>query len=202
MSKISNVILMLQYLENGRKYNIKELSDKLEVSERMIRIYKEELEKAGIYIDTLMGPYGGYVLNQNIKIPIRKFSKSDYEFLKNLKVDEKDKERLQILADNVHWVYFNSNNEKTELKDEIKNSYNILTRAIKEKRKVKINYYSFTHGNQDRIIRPYDMFLYNTGWGCAAYCELKNDLRHFELKRINKIELLDEKFWVDEIFPL
>ena len=44
MSKISNVILMLQYLENGRKYNIKELSDKLEVSERMIRIYKEELE--------------------------------------------------------------------------------------------------------------------------------------------------------------
>lgn len=194
MSKISNAILMLQYLENGRKYNIKELSDKLEVSERMIRIYKEELEKAGIYIDTLMGPYGGYVLNQNIKIPIRKFSKSDYEFLKNLKVDEKDKERLQIIADKVHGVYFNYNNEKTELKDEIKNSYNILTRAIKEKRKVKINYYSFTHGNQDRIIRPYDMFLYNTGWGCAAYCELKNDLRHFELKRINKIELLDEKF--------
>ena len=63
MSKISNVLLMLQYLENGRKYNIKELADKLEVSERMIRVYKEELEKAGIYIDTMMGPYGGYVLN-------------------------------------------------------------------------------------------------------------------------------------------
>lgn len=75
MSKISNVILMLQYLENGRKYNIKELADKLEVSERMIRVYKEELEKAGIYIDTLMGPYGGYVLNQKVRIPTRKFSK-------------------------------------------------------------------------------------------------------------------------------
>mgnify|MGYP002086200807 FL=1 len=36
MSKISNVILMLQYLENGWKYNVKELSDKLELSERMI----------------------------------------------------------------------------------------------------------------------------------------------------------------------
>ena len=67
MSKISNVILMLQYLENGRKYNIKELSKKLEVSERMIRVYKEELEKAGIYIDTIMGPYCGYVLNKSIK---------------------------------------------------------------------------------------------------------------------------------------
>lgn len=194
MSKISNVILMLQYLENGRKYNIKELADKLEVSERMIRVYKEELEKAGIYIDTLMGPYGGYVLNQKVRIPTRKFSKSDYEFLKNLNVDEQDKEKLQIIADKVHRVYFNSSNEKIELKDDIKNSYNILTRAIKEKRKVKINYYSFTNGNQDRTIRPYDMFLYDTGWGCAAFCELRNDLRHFELKRINKIELLDEKF--------
>lgn len=193
MSKISNVILMLQYLENGRKYNIKELADKLEVSERMIRVYKEELEKAGIYIDTLMGPYGGYVLNQKVRIPTRKFSKSDYEFLKNLNVDELDKEKLQIIADKVHGVYFNSSNEKIELKDDIKNSYNILTRAIKEKRKVKINYYSFTNGNQDRTIRPYDMFLYDTGWGCAAFCELRNDLRHFELKRINKIELLDEK---------
>lgn len=194
MSKISNVILMLQYLENGRKYNIKELADKLEVSERMIRVYKEELEKAGIYIDTLMGPYGGYVLNQKVRIPTRKFSKSDYEFLKNLNVDEQDKEKLQIIADKVHGVYFNSNDEKIELKDDIKNSYNILTRVIKEKRKVKINYYSFTNGNQDRTIRPYDMFLYDTGWGCAAFCELRNDLRHFELKRINKIELLDEKF--------
>ncbi len=194
MSKISNVILMLEYLENGRKYSIKELSEKLEVSERMVRVYKEELEKAGIYIDTLMGPYGGYVLNQSVRIPSRKFTKSDYEFLKELKVDEKDREKLQIIADKVHGVYFDSTNEKLELKDNIKNCYNILARAIKEKRKVKINYYSYTQGNQDRVIRPYDLFLYNTGWGCAAFCELRNDLRHFELKRINKIELLDEKF--------
>lgn len=194
MSKISNVILMLEYLENGRKYSIKELSEKLEVSERMIRVYKEELEKAGIYIDTLMGPYGGYVLNQSIRIPSRKFSKSDYEFLKELKVDPKDKERLQIIADKVHGVYFDSTNEKLELKDSIKTSYNILARAIKEKRKVKINYYSYTNGNQDRIIRPYDLFLYNTGWGCAAFCELRSDLRHFELKRINEIKLLEENF--------
>ena len=32
MSKISNVLLMLQYLQNGKKYNIKELAEKLEVS--------------------------------------------------------------------------------------------------------------------------------------------------------------------------
>ncbi len=194
MSKISNVIMMLQYLESGRKYNIKELADKLEVSERMIRVYKEELGKAGIYIDTIMGPYGGYVLNQSIRIPTRKFTSDDYNFLHNLKVSSSDKEKLEIIADKVRGVYFDSKNENLELKDEVKTYYNMLTRAIKEKRKVKINYYSFVHGNIDRVIRPYDMFLYNNGWGCAAFCELRNDLRHFELKRINKIEILDENF--------
>ena len=78
MSKVSNALLMLQYLENGRKYSIKELAQELEVSERMIRSYKDDLEKAGIYIDTIMGPYGGYVLNQSIRIPSRKFSIDDY----------------------------------------------------------------------------------------------------------------------------
>ena len=194
MSKISNVLLMLQYLQNGKKYNIKDLSEKLEVSERMVRVYKEELEKAGIYIDTIMGPYGGYVLNQNVRIPTRSFSKEDYEFLKNLEVKAKDKDRLMVIADKVRGVYFGSKNENKELTEDTKSSYNILNRAIKEKRKVLINYYSYTHGNQDRIIHPYDMFLYNNGWGCAAYCETKQDLRHFELKRINDIKLLDEKF--------
>ena len=166
MSKISNVLLMLQYLESGRKYNIRELAEKLEVSERMVRVYKEELEKSGIYIDTIMGPY----------------------------VDENDKNQLELLADKVRGMYFETKDEGIELKDELKTNYNLLTRAIKEKRKVKINYYSYKHGNMDRIIHPYDMFLYNSGWGCAAFCELRKDLRHFELKRINKIELLEEKF--------
>ena len=194
MSKVSNALLMLQYLENGRKYSIKELAQELEVSERMIRSYKDDLEKAGIYIDTIMGPYGGYVLNQSIRIPSRKFSIDDYKFLSNLKVNKEDQEKLDIIADKVHGVYFDSKNENIELGEDTKKYYNLLNRAIKEHRKVKINYYSYTNGNQDRIIRPYDMFLYNSGWGCAAYCELRKDLRHFELKRINSFEILDEKY--------
>ena len=69
MSKISNVISMLQILSSGRKYSINELANTLEVTPRMIRVYKEELEKAGIFIDTIRGPYGGYVLNQYISLP-------------------------------------------------------------------------------------------------------------------------------------
>ena len=37
MSKLTNTLLMLQILQNGRKYSAKELSEKIEVSERMRR---------------------------------------------------------------------------------------------------------------------------------------------------------------------
>ena len=198
MSKISNVITMLQLLNSGRKYSIKELSERLEVSERMIRVYKDELEKAGIYVDTIMGPYGGYVLRQSVKMPIRKFKVKDYEILDkyiSLEKDELEKEKLMLLKDKIYGIYVSSKSDDNIIaKDDNQNKYNILTRAIKEKRKVKINYYSYNKGENERVICPAEMFLFSEGWYVAAFCLKKNDIRHFELKRIIDIELLDEKF--------
>lgn len=199
MSKISNVITMLQLLNTGRKYSIKELAERLEVSERMIRVYKEELEKAGIYIETIMGPYGGYVLRQSVKMPIRKFKVKDYEILDkyiSLENNELEKEKLLLLRDKIHGIYISGKSDEKIVndKDDSQNKYNILTRAIKEKRKVKINYYSYNKGENERVICPAEMFLFSEGWYVAAFCLKKNDIRHFELKRIINLELLDEKF--------
>lgn len=199
MSKISNVITMLELLNTGKKYSIKELSEQLEVSERMIRVYKEELEKAGIYIDTIMGPYGGYILNQSIRLPLRKFKMKDTKILDKYIKEEKNienKNELILLQDKIKGVYIGSKQESAELnlKDETLKKYNILTRAIKEKRKVKILYYSYGKGENERVIDPAEMFLFQDGWYCAAFCELKKDIRHFELKRIINYELLEEKY--------
>lgn len=199
MSKISNTISMLNLLSTGRKYSIQELATILEVSPRMVRTYKEELEKSGIYIDTIMGPYGGYVLNQSIRIPKRKFKKEDYLLLDQMIIKTKDfktKEKLIILKDKIRGIYIGSKNEikELDLTNETQQKYNTLMRAIKERKKVKILYYSFNSGENERIIEPADMFLFKDGWYCAAFCELRKDIRHFELKRIRKFELLEENF--------
>ncbi len=158
MSKISNVLTMIEYLSTGRKYSIAELSEKLEVTPRMIRVYKDEIEKAGIYIDTIKGPYGGYVLNQNINVPKRFITPNEIN-IKN------------------------------------KNLFNLINRAIKEKRKCLIEYYSKNEKIfSKRTIHPYDLILLGNEWGVAAYCELKEEIRHFYINRIKSIELL-EKFY-------
>ena len=155
MSKISNVLTMIEYLSTGRKYSIAELSEKLEVTPRMIRIYKDEIEKAGIYIDTIKGPYGGYVLNQNVSVPKR--------FITPNEINVKDK-----------------------------NLFNLINRAIKEKRKCLIEYYSKNEEKlTSRTIHPYDLILLGNEWGVAAYCELKDEIRHFYINRIKSIEILE-----------
>lgn len=156
MSKISNVLTMIEYLSTGKKYSIAELSGKLEVSPRMIRVYKDEIEKAGIYIDTIKGPYGGYVLNQNINVPKR---------------------------------FITPNNINIENKE----FYNLINKAIKEKRKCYIEYYSKDRKKlSTRIIYPYDLILLGSEWGVASYCEKKQEIRHFYINRIKQIELLEE----------
>lgn len=195
MSKVSNVITMLELLGSGRKYSINELANKLEVTPRMIRVYKEDLEKCGIYIDTIMGPYGGYVLNQTVRLPVRKFKMNDAKLLDkyiDLETDKNIRDELIILQDKIKGVYVGSKQEVSELKDETLRKYNLLTRAIKERRKVKILYYSYGKGENERVIDPAEMFLFQNGWYCAAFCEMKKDIRHFELKRIREYELLDE----------
>lgn len=157
MSKVSNVLCMLELLSTGKKYSIKELSEELEVSSRMIRVYKDELEKAGIYLHTIKGPYGGYILNQELNIPKR--------FIPT----------KEIVLNN-------------------KNSYKVLNRSIKEKKKCHITYYSKGKELTERIIHPYEMELLNNEWGIAAYCEKRQEIRHFYLNRIENIKMLEEYY--------
>ena len=134
MSKISNILTMINLLNTGRQYTINELANILEVTPRMIRIYKEEVEKAGIYITTIRGKYGGYILDNTIKMPLKKITKEDIKLLKDL-----NNSSLESLINKLEDNLVVSENL---LNNENKKKYNDLNKAIKEKRKVRIVYYS------------------------------------------------------------
>ncbi len=158
MSKLSNTIMLLRLLQNGKKYSIKELAEAIEVSPRMIREYKNELECAGIFIESIRGPYGGYYLNQNIKLPE------------------------------------NSNKPKS-IPLENKEYYNLLSKCITTRNKCYIEYYSKERDKiSKRVIRPYELIVLDNEWGVAAFCENKQEIRHFYLNRIIKLEILEEKY--------
>ena len=206
MSKVSNVFTMLELLSNGRKYSIKELSENLEVTERMIRAYKDELEQAGIYIDSIRGQYGGYVLNKDNILPKCGFSKYDIQLLENVyKLIEQDKtfslnkEYINLLA-KIKGIYQGSKKKHDVIsldsnKDE-KEKYNSINKAIKTHRKVLISFLSADGNCKERIIHPCDMFFYSDSWYVSAFCELRSEIRHFRLERILKYELLEQNYTI------
>ncbi|MDD2203056.1 MAG: WYL domain-containing protein [Bacilli bacterium] len=204
MSKISNVFTMLELLSNGKKYSIKELSDLLEVTPRMVRLYKDELEHAGIYIDTIRGQYGGYILNRDTYLPKVGFSKYDIDLLKNVYNLIKDNNEFKLqkefirLEDKITGIYHGSKKKNSSVnledkKDE-KTKYNMICKAIKNKNKMLINFLSADGNSKDRVIHPCDVFFYNDSWYVSAFCELRAEIRHFRLERILEYKLLEEKY--------
>lgn len=211
MSKLSNCIRMLILLKSKGKMKIKELAESLEVSERMVRVYKDELEKAGIYLLSERGQDGGYYLDES-------------SFLFNLNLKEEELFSLQIAKDflekNDNFVMLKEYekalhkiNAATEFKkkedkvqyfirdsrtnanlDFEKKKYIDISSAIISGNKIKINYFSLNSKLAERIIRPYSLLIYKGFWYCIGYCELKNEIRDFKLLRIKQYKILDEKF--------
>ena len=139
MGKIGNVLTMLKILENGQKYTVKELAERLEVSKRMIKIYKSELEKAGIYIETLY---------------------SDIDNIENIlnKLSQKEKNNINITLEKIKTlvIYSVDVDKKIAANDEeIKNRYTILSNAIINKKNVTLIY----HKKKQNIFTIYIFIL-------------------------------------------
>lgn len=204
MSKISNVFAMLELLSNGRKYSVKELSNRLEVTERMIRLYKDELEQAGIYIDSIRGQYGGYVLKKDNIVPKSGFSKYDIQLLENVYrlIENNEEFRLNKeywnLVGKIKGIYQGSKKKNDIINSESnsseKDKFNCISKAIKINHKVLINFLSSDGECKERIIHPCDMFFYNDSWYVSAFCELRCEIRHFRLERILDYKLLEESY--------
>ena len=201
MGKTSNIITMLNILSSGRKYSVRELAGILETNTRMVRIYKEDLEKAGIFVDAIRGPYGGYVLNQKVKLPSREFDEEEIALLEKVLCDTPEplaKEKLLNLFDKINSIYKECKQAQTELSERDRLIFNRLNSAIRRREKILLKYNSQHTGKgiNERIIHPFHMTLLpeRRGWWVTAFCEKSKAMRSFELVDIVEMKTLKEKF--------
>ncbi len=192
MGKISNAIEMLNYLYTGNKYSVKTLAEKIGVTERMIRYYKNELEQAGIPIETFMGPNGGYYMLES-NWHYNHFNKYDLQLLENVK-NELEKigyENIDKYKKIMNKIKYENDIEEEKSKyfldkciENNTNILNILNNAILTKTSLKILYKNLNQEWQERIIHPLTIFNFEEKIYVTAYCELRGDIRHFEISRI------------------
>lgn len=196
MGKIANMLYMIDLLNTGNIYTLKELSEKIGVTERMIRYYKDEICNNGIAIESFKGPNGGYFMIDEIK-NYTSINKYDIQLLDNVKhflsennfkyVDkyeeflDKAKKMYSIYEEKSKYIA----NIDTTSADVIEK---IIKSAISKNEKVDIVYNNVDGSQHRRIIHPLYLFKYKENYYVTAFCELRNDIRHFEIKRIVNIK--------------
>ena len=208
MSKVANMLNMLRILKDGKKHKMKDISEQIEVSPRMVKQYKNELEQAGIYIDSKRGVYGGYSLNDelnNIDVgltshELTKLKEMESYFDRNNDFKEIIRKIFNSYEKNITEDNSKKINRITETgKFDLKNIYMNMRKAINGRNKVDIKYFSNESGVSQRVIHPAEMFYYLDEWYVAAFCEKKNAIRLFKLNDIIRYEVLDKKYEKFEI---
>lgn len=194
MSKITNALLMMKLLSNGRVYSVKELSEELGVTERMVRNYKEQLEMSGYIIESFKGPGGGYFINKNNFMNINFFNKYDLEVLDRIENeviinDNELNKDFTELNKKLHSIY-NSNKVLSEYKDvNILISKNdekieIINNCINNKNNLLIDYLGSSGKITKREIIPINVFEFENNIYVTAFCKLRGAIRHFSLDKI------------------
>jgi len=90
-----------------------------------------------------------------------------------------------------------------KIKKDILKTFEILFNAIRENRRVKIIYYTISRDEiNERILDPYHIYNFQGVWYLVAYCHKRNDFRDFALDRIEKIDILKERFERDKNFNI
>ncbi len=196
MGKLSNMMYMVDLLNTGNIYTLKDLSKKIGVTERMIRYYKNEICANGIAIESFKGPNGGYFMIDKIKnyTSINKYDiqlleniynlllNSDFKYLDKLKdFLDKSKKMYSIYDEKSKYISNINLNASGEIEK-------LIDTAIRKNDKIEIVYNDINGGQSKRTIHPLHLFKYKDNYYVTAFCELRNDIRHFELKRIINVK--------------
>lgn len=194
MGKLGNTLLMLKLLQGGRKYSIKELSEIIEVSPRQIRTYKEELEKAGIYINSLKGRYGGYVYDSNEGLSDISFDISEINTLEHIAIhlsnnnlNNIDIRKLNLIIEKLRYIVLYSTNRDNCDNENSQYFYNILSKAINQNKDVILSINKTGNKNRERQIKPHSIYVNKESYYITGFCNDVGDIRTFPFSDIKEI---------------
>lgn len=214
MSRVSNALKMYMLLQGRSIIQVKEIAEILEVSPRMVQVYKNDLEKAGIYVGSKRGRYGGYYLENRLDLRGLGINKKEIEALKmatetikngnypySIDFETLSSKLINATRDFNFTSYYNKPIFRHKDMSEIeKRIWKDINKAITKKKKIKMNYVSIGKEKRRtrlRVVHPYGTFDYEGATYFYGYCELRKNFRFFKLSRINDYEILDDSFTVN-----
>lgn len=219
--KIVNILKLMNFFDSGASYTVKELAQKLTVTEKSVYRYLETLKTA--YIPIYRDPvsmrysfYTGYTLKKigltndeisilitlkrlvsNLGIPfVSSFNSVLDKITYKIKSDADFNEKREILP---IWIKIDepSNFYKYE------KIFSIISKSIKERLRLNMTYFTLTRKEvTTREVDPYGLIYSNGFWILVAFCHMRNEVRHFSIDSIRELEITGKYFFYPEDFRL
>lgn len=214
MSRVSNALNMYMLLQGRNIMKVNEIAEILEVTPRMVHGYKDDLEKAGIYIGSKRGRNGGYYLESTLNLKGLGITEKELDALKianeiirsgnypySTEFEIFSSKILNANKDFEHVSYYSKDILKPiYMKEKEKEIWIDINKAIIGKKKIKMKYGSIGQDKRkikSRIVHPYGIFDYEGGLYFYGYCQLRREVRFFKLSRIVDYEILNQKFTIN-----
>jgi predicted DNA-binding transcriptional regulator YafY len=211
MRRADRLFRVVQLLRRRKLTTAARLAEELEVSERTIYRDVADLVASGVPIAGEAGV--GYALDKSFDLPPLMFDGDELEALVLgarvveawagpelaraarrvlAKVETVLPERLRRDVDATPLLVPDFHVPRGQAQE-----LDPLRQAIRDRRKVQLDYVDRAQAATARTIRPLGLVFWGQHWMLAAWCELRRDFRGFRLDRVRRVEVLPERF-IDE----
>ncbi len=209
INRLSRLTAILIQLQTKRIVTASELANKFNISKRTIYRDLKALEHSGVPILTEEGK--GYTLMEGYKVPPVMFTEKQANALilaEQLVLKNKDASFVKDYSDAIDKIkailkytakdkanLLANRTQYNQVLHKERNSNNLsdLQNALTNYNLVKIQYINKEEIATERLIEPFAL-LSSENWYLVAMCRLRKEFRFFRLDRIQKTEILPEKF--------
>ncbi|MCU6792010.1 YafY family transcriptional regulator [Paenibacillus sp. WQ 127069] len=226
MNKTDRLLAIVLELQRKGVLRAEDMAAKFETSTRTIYRDIQALSEAGVPI--VGAPGLGYSLMEGYFLPPVSFTAGEAvalmigtDFVEH-KFDSDYRTKAQSAREKIEAILPESVSQETNrVRTTIRllvtgETYNsgrekegleALRRAILDKRKVRFHYSKNIPGadgnrHSVRDVAPYGLVFAQGSWILVAYCDLRQELRHFRLSRMSDLTLLEDSFTFPTDFNL
>jgi predicted DNA-binding transcriptional regulator YafY len=201
MRRSERLTEIVEILSDGRLHLARDIAGALDVSERTVYRDIATLIASGVPVEGERGV--GYLLREPVFLPPLALSLTELEALSlGMSIvqeiaDEELREGARTLHEKI--AGYGPNRRKTpeawgfglyefgRVRDGLKHMP-MLRRAIRERRKLSIDYHDLSGERSGRTIRPLQTDYWGRVWTLSAWCERRGDFRAFRIDRIERCE--------------
>lgn len=208
MRRADRLFQIIQGLHHERTVTARQLAEQLEVSDRTIYRDIQDLSLSGVPITGEAGQ--GYRLMKGFRLSPLMFNEEELAALlvgARMVQTWTDKSLAraahQAMAKIEHVIpeHLKPELERQEImvpafpfSPTVSETLEVLRSAIKHRHKVHFDYRREDDAPSSRTVHPLGLFYWGKVWTLVAWCELRDDFRHFRLDRMSQLAGLEDRY--------